>query len=116
MEAGNPLYKAADTKDVWFEITKQAYTINGSIKPLYALPQTTKFNTEGEWITLIDSHNRYPHITDTRDADTLRLTDVSDEGRVEIEKHRLSHLTTRYDQLGKFQNIPDAFIRLAVPS
>ena len=102
-------FKAADTKDVWFQITfKQAYTINRiTIKPRgRAVPADYQIQYEGaddEWITLIDSHNRYPHITDTRDADTLRLKDVSDKGRAEIAKNTayLRNLTTRYDQLRK---------------
>ena len=102
-------FKAADTKDVWFEITfAKDYTIDRiTIKPRgRAVPADYQIQYEGknnEWVTLIDSRNRYPHLTDTREADALNLKDVSADGRTEIagNTRELRTLTTEYDQLRK---------------
>ena len=100
-------YKAADKENVWFEIIfDKPYTIDRiTIKPRgRAVPadyQIQYRSNENAWVTVIDSQDRYPHITDTRDERTLRLRGPSvNEVRTIVENTReLRNLTNKYDKL-----------------
>ena len=100
-------YKAADKENVWFEIIfDRPYTINRiTIKPRgRAVPADYQIQyqaAENEWVTLIDSQDRYPHLTDTRDEKTLQLRGLSvNEVKTIVENTReLRNLTSKYDKL-----------------
>lgn len=106
-------FKAADTTDVWFEIHfDQPYKIDRiTIKPRgRAVPadyQIQYATNDDQWTTIVDSRNRYPHVTDTRTAETLILNDVPDDQRKTIAENtrKIRELTQKQETLKRGPHI-----------
>ncbi|MBA62798.1 MAG: hypothetical protein CMJ76_10590 [Planctomycetaceae bacterium] len=119
-------YKAADKTDVWFEIKlARRHKIDRiTIKPRgRAVPvdyQIKSPGENGEWSTIVDSRTRYPHISDSRTTETMRLANLSEEQISAIVDNTKSRreLAQRVERLtrgpqiytGKFHTPRDTFL------
>ena len=100
-------FKAGTTTDVWIQIhLDKPYSIDRiTIKPRgRAVPVDyeiqVKTNDE-QWRTIINSKTRYPHLTDTRSADAMKLSGLTPEAIATIVDNtsQLRKLTQTYERL-----------------
>ncbi len=100
-------FKAATTTDVWIQIhLAKSYPIDRiTIKPRgRAVPVDYEIQVktdDEQWRTIVNSQARYPHLTDSRTADTMKLTGLTPESVATIVENTsaLRKLTQTYDRL-----------------